>query len=115
MFPPDTMVLVEKVHAIKNISEEVMIEEGTPGELKNIIGTYEIFQLQKEIKISWGKGQLYVLLPDTDTPDVLEYHAEYKLWKDASGKKEYQFTKNEDGGIDGMDIYVHNHLTKNKE
>jgi hypothetical protein len=115
MFPQDSMVVVEKVHAVKNSSEEIEIEEGTPSNLQDLIGTYKILQLQKEFRISWGKGELYVLIPDTEEPQVLEYNDESDLWRQATGNKEYIFTRNEDGHTSGMDIYVHNLLTKNKE
>lgn len=111
-FKGDTMLIVEKVYAMKNISELVDIEYGTPGYVQAIVGSYLIFQVQKEFRFSWGKGQAYVLLPDSQSPRPLEYQAEEGYWRDPQDEKEYRFSFNEDGSAKGVEITSYSRLYK---
>jgi len=108
----EEMIIVERAYAMKNISEEIIIEEGTPEAFKAIIGPYVIMQIQKEFTVVWQDGHLAMKVPDVEEPRQLEETAINGRWKDAVDGKEYSFKYNNDGSVSGMNIYITSILNK---
>ncbi|NQT77598.1 MAG: lasso peptide biosynthesis protein [Bacteroidetes bacterium] len=108
----DEMIIVEKVYAMKNLNEEVAIDEETPEEFKAFMGPYVIMQIQKTFTMLWDQGRLAMLVPDVEEPRPLEKTDVEGRWRDPVDKKEYNLKKNADGSVSGMDIYVSSVLPK---
>ena len=112
MFPKDSMVIVEKAFAMKKLDEGTNIPDGTPGEYRNMMGKYIIFQLQKEFEVSWREDQLIMFVPDVEEARELVKTKDEGQWQDPVDKKEYKFRTNPDGSISGMNIFVTSILLK---
>jgi len=110
-FPDDKMNVVETVFATKRADVEISVVEGTPEDFRALIGPYMIFQIQKEFTAVWKDG-LAMKVPDVEEPRMLEKTERENSWKDPVDKKEYIFKYNEDGSVNGMDIYIVSELEK---
>jgi tetratricopeptide (TPR) repeat protein len=111
-FKADSMIIVEKVYAMKKLDEDVSIPEGIPDEYKVLTGRYIIFQLQKEFEVTWKDNQLAMFVPDVKEARVLNMTGTEGLWQDPVDHREYSFKTDPDGKVSGLDIYVTSILLK---
>jgi len=104
IFPDGNMHVVENAFAMKRADVEINIAEGTPEEYVPLMGPYMLFQIQKEFTVSWEDG-LSMLVPDVEKARPLIEIKENR-WRDTVDGKEYAFAYNDDGSINGMNIFI---------
>ena len=112
MFPKDSMIIVEKVFAMKKLDDDIGMPEGVPEMYRPMIGRYLIFQLQKEFEVTWVDGNLAMYVPDVEEARMLVKTSTEGRWQDPVDKKEYSFGQNPDGSISGLNIFVTSILLK---
>jgi tetratricopeptide (TPR) repeat protein len=103
-FDENSLTITEKAYAMKKADVEIDIAEGTPGEMKVLLGPYVISQVNAEFTVVWHDG-LKMNVPKVDAPRSL-IETEGGMWKDTVDGKVYSFVLKEDGSVSGMNILI---------